>query len=118
VYWPGEKIHSVDELVAPDLATERNMKVLASCHAYLYLQFADIIHPSGALVEFGIALGRRLKTTLIIQRDFPSPFMLNGFGAVAESLTFLPKAHIYLVASADEAVSLVTRNGRELFGLT
>jgi transcriptional regulator with XRE-family HTH domain len=117
VYWAGETIRSVDELAAPDLATERNMKVLASCHAYLYLQFADIIHPSGSLVEFGFALGKRLKTTLIIQRGLPSPFMLEGFGAVAESLSFLPKARIYSVTSVDEAVALVARNGRELLGL-
>jgi transcriptional regulator with XRE-family HTH domain len=117
VYWPGEKVRSVDELVAPDLATERNMKVLASCHAYLYLQFADIIHPSGSLVEFGFALGKRLQTTLIIQRDLASPFMLEGFGAVAEGLSFLPKARIYSVTSVDEAVTLVARNGRELLGL-
>ena len=118
VYWPGEKIRSVDDLVAADLATERNLKVLASCHAYLYLQFADIVHPSGALIEFGIALGRRLKTTVIIQRGLPGPFMLEGFAAVAESLSFLPKARVYLVASVDEAVTLVARNGRELLGLT
>jgi transcriptional regulator with XRE-family HTH domain len=118
VYWPGEQIRSHTDLVAADLATERNMKVLANCAAYLYLQFADIVHPSSALVELGFALGRRLKTTLIVKSELPSPYMLNGFGAVAASLNFLPKARIYTVKSADEAVALVAKNGRELLGLT
>ena len=117
LYWPGEHIRATNELVAADLATERNMKILASCPAYLYLQFADIVHPSGALVEFGYALGRRMKTTLIIRSGLRGPYMLDGFGAVAASLGFLPTARIYHVESVQDAVMLIARNGRELLGL-
>jgi len=117
IYWPGELVRTTDDLIAADLATERNMKTLAHCSAYLYLQFSEIIHPSSALVELGFALGRRLKTTLIIKRGLHNPYMLEGFGAVAASLSFLPKARIYYVNSVAEAEALINKNGRELLGL-
>jgi transcriptional regulator with XRE-family HTH domain len=117
LYWPGEQIRGLSDLPAPDIATERNMKVLAECSAFLYLQFSDIVRPSSALIELGIALGRRLHTTIIVQTDVEQPFMLDNFGGVAASLNFLPKARIYTVRSVVDACSLVTRNGRELLGL-
>jgi hypothetical protein len=43
--------------------------------------------------------------------------MLDGFGAVAASLGFLPTARIYHVESVQDAVMLIARNGRELLGL-
>jgi hypothetical protein len=84
----------------------------------MYLQFSEIVHPSSALVELGFALGRRLKTTLIIKRGLHNPYMLEGFGAVAASLSFLPQARIYSVNSTAEAEALIVRNGRELLGLS
>ena len=45
--------------------------------------------------------------------------MLRGFGAVAAKLKFLPEARIYTeVESPEAAASLISRNGRELLGLT
>lgn len=118
LYWPGEKIRELSDLSAPDIATERNMKALTQCSAFLYLQFAEVVHPSSALIELGVALGRRLKTTVFIQKDVRLPYMLNGFSAVAASLGFLPKVRIYEVKSREEACKLITNNGRELLGLT
>jgi transcriptional regulator with XRE-family HTH domain len=117
VYWPGERIEGFKDLQAADLATERNLQALAHSSAYVFLQFSEILKPSSALVEFGIALGRRMKTTAIIQADLYQPFMFEGFGAVAASLPFLPKARIYVVNSVDDACELIDRNGRELLGL-
>lgn len=119
VYWPGESILTKDNLVAPDLATERNLRVLAHCAGLLYIQMDEIDGPSSSLVELGIALGRRTKTTMILKRGIRLPFMLrDNFSMIAASLTSLPKARVYLVNDVDEATSLVSRNGRELLGLT
>jgi len=117
VYWPGRDIRSLDDLVAPDIATERNLQILSECSAHLYLQFAQVSRPTSALVEFGFALGRRLKTTFILKNGLSTPFMLEGFQGVASSLAFLPKTHVYPVSTVDDAIILIARNGRELFGL-
>ena len=120
IFWPGERIRTaVDRrTAAADIVTERNMIALFGCEAYLYLQFADVVGPSSAFVELGFALGRKMKITIIIMQRLTSPYMLRGFGAVAASLSFLPKARIYEVESPDEAASLIEGNGRELLGLT
>ena len=102
---------------APDLATETSFEVFASCQAYLYLQFAEIINPSGALVELGFALGRKLKTTMIIRKNLRTPYMFEGFQGVAAKLNFLPQVHIYTVADIDDAVRLIKTDRRKLFGL-
>jgi len=117
-YWPGEEIRAISDLTAPDIATERNMQILRSCSALLYLQFHEMVHPSSSLIQLGCALGWRLKTTAIVQADLHLPYMLEGFGAVAASLTFLPKARVYRVRSVSDACDLVRRNGRELLGLS
>ncbi len=118
VYWPGEVIHSTEDLVAPDIATEHNLDVLAKSQALIYLQFDELDGPSGALVELGIGLGRRVRTTIILREGLRTPFLLReGFGAVAARHPSMPKARIYLVSSAAEAASLIERNGRELLGL-
>lgn len=118
--WPGDRIRTAADrrTAAADLVTERNMTALFGCPAYLYLQFADVAGPSSAFVELGFALGRKMKITIIIKHGLTSPYMLRGFGAVAASLSFLPKARIYEVESPDEAASLIEGNGRELLGLT
>jgi transcriptional regulator with XRE-family HTH domain len=118
LYWPGESIKRAADLVAPDIATERNMKVLARCSALLYLQFAEITGPSSALIELGYALGHRTKTTIIMKSDVREPYMLDGFGGVAARLNSLPQARLYKVHSVEEAFTLIDRNGRELLGLT
>jgi transcriptional regulator with XRE-family HTH domain len=118
LYWPGEEIQQQSDLAAPDIATEQNMRVLAKCSALLYLQFVDIVRPSSALIELGVALGRHLKTTIILKSDVAQPYMLNGFGAVAASVSFLPKARIYYVGSVGDACGLVRKNGRVLLGLS
>jgi transcriptional regulator with XRE-family HTH domain len=117
VYWPGEGISDQHQLVAPDIATERNMKVLAQCPAFLFLQFGEILHPSSALIELGIALGRRIRTTMILNSEVAHAYMLKGFDAVAAGSTFLPKARTYPVDSTEQACDLIEKNGRELLGL-
>jgi len=117
-YWPGEDVRSISDLTAADIATERNMQILRNASALLYLQFHEMVHPSSSLIQLGCALGWRLKTTIIVQADLHLPYMLEGFGAVAASLTFLPKARIYRVRAVSDACDLVKRNGRELLGLT
>jgi len=118
VYGPGEAICTPSDLAAADIATERNMKALEHCSALLYLQFLEIVHPSSSLIELGCALGRRLKTTVIMQADLYPVFMLDGFGAVAASVGFLPKARVYKVKTVKDACDLIARNGRELLGLS
>lgn len=118
LYWPGEGILATSDLTAPDLATERNMQVLQRSAALLYVQFMEIVHPSSALIELGCALGWRLRTTVIIQADLYQPFMLDNFGAVAATLSFLPKARVYRAKSVSDACDLITKNGRALLGLS
>lgn len=117
LYWPGEQIRSRSDLTAPDIATERNMQVLQRSAALLYLQFMEVVRPSGSLIELGCALGWRLKTTVIMQEDLDRPFMLENFSGVAASLGFLPNARIYRVKSVRDACDLITKNGRTLLGL-
>lgn len=117
IYWPGNGVRNTSDLIAADIATERNMRALQHSTALLFLQFAEVVRPSGAFVELGIALGRRMKTTLILGADLHQPYMLDGFGGVAASVSFLPKARIYTVNSVDEACDLIEHNGRELLGL-
>ena len=117
LYWPGEKVRSTSDLTAPDITTERNMQFLQRSAALLYLQFMEVVRPSGALIELGCALGWRLKTTVIMQEGLNQPFMLENFSGVAASLGFLPKARVYKVKSVGDACDLITKNGRELLGL-
>lgn len=117
--WPGEQIRTASDQrkAAPDIVTERNMRALHACPAYLYLQFAEVVRPSCAFVELGFALGKRLKITVVVKKGLAGLYMFNGFGTVTGSLNFLPNARIYEVASADEAATLIESNGRELLGL-
>lgn len=119
VWWPGSSIHSKSDLRAADLATEQNLRAMEHCQALLYLQFAEIKGPTGALVELGIALGRRMKTTIICLRGVRLPFMMEptSFAAVAERSKILPAARLYEVESVEAASTLVANNGRELLGL-
>lgn len=117
LYWPGENITSRDDLRDRALTTETNMAVLHHCKALLYLQFTELAGPSGALIELGIGLGRRLRTTVITGPQLPLPFMLNSFDAVAARIDFLPDARTHPNCTPDEAVRLITVNGRPLLGL-
>lgn len=118
VYWPGESVRTEMDLVAPDIATERNLKVLSGCSSFLYLQFEEVVQPSGALIELGLAMGLRCKTTIIVRRGLKWPYMLAGLPGVVAGLNFLPKARLYEVDDAAAAAALVARNGRELLGLS
>ncbi|MCB1027426.1 MAG: helix-turn-helix transcriptional regulator [Microthrixaceae bacterium] len=118
LHWPGREINGTADLLAPDIATERNMSILAHSTALLYLQFAEVVRPTGSLIELGAALGSRKKTTIILKRGLRQPFMLQEFAAVAARLPSLPQARVYVVDSVDAACRLVQRNGRELLGLT
>lgn len=118
VYWPGRDIHSKSELAAADIVTRDNLDVLRHCHGLLYVQLADVTHPTGALIELGIALGRQIKTTLIIRRGVPLPFMLRNFEGVAARSPIMPDARVDFVDSAEDVVALIKRNGRAIFGLS
>jgi transcriptional regulator with XRE-family HTH domain len=114
VFWPSWEVAHLYDLGVADIATEHSLKVLASCRAYLYLQLTEMINPSGGLVELGIALGRKIKTTMIIQKDVRTPVMFDAFQAVAARLDFLPEVHIYVVTNVDEAVRLIEQAGIHL----
>jgi transcriptional regulator with XRE-family HTH domain len=119
--WPGEHIKTAADrrAAAADIVTEKNMNALFSCEAYLYLQFAEVVRPSSAFIELGIALAKKMKITIMVKEGLTSPYMLRGFSGVAASLRLLPPARIYRdVASAEEAASLVENSGRELLGLS
>lgn len=115
VYWPGERILSYSELAEADITTEDNMKVLGDASALLYLQFADIIHPTGALIELGIALGRPIRTTVIVAPKLPTPYMLDVLPAVGVQKNFLPKARVYHKTVKD-TIALIERHKAVLFG--
>lgn len=117
VFWPGRSIRSLDDLAAPDLVTEFNLATLVKCRSLLYVQFAEVVRPTSALIELGFALGRRMSVTTITGRELRKPFMLDGFQGVASRVSFLAAAHIYLVEDVADAVRTVERNGRGLFGL-
>jgi transcriptional regulator with XRE-family HTH domain len=118
--WPGSRVKSVldRQTIAPDIAAAHNMADLSGCPAFLYLQFAEVIGPSSALVELGFALGRKMKVTIIFKKGLTSPYMLRGFSGVAARFPFLPDTRIYEEESADSAAALISENGRELLGLT
>jgi len=118
VYWPGADIESFDDLQAADLATRRNLEILFGCRALLYLQFEEVTGPTGALVELGLALARKMKTTVIRKRGLNSPFLLReGFPGVASDSPNLPSARIYDVGTAREAARKLEVNKRGLVGL-
>jgi putative transcriptional regulator len=114
VYWSGRQVASFYDLGAPDIATQESLRAFVTCTAYLYVQFAEMVDPSGALVELGFALGRKVKTTMIIKKGLRTPYMFSGLGIVAAKLDFLPETHIYDVDDVDEAVRLIGRSGRQL----
>jgi transcriptional regulator with XRE-family HTH domain len=118
--WPGNRVKTAQDrqATAPDIAAAHNMTALFGCPAFLYLQFAEVIAPSSALVELGFALGTKMKITIIFKKGLASPYMLRGFGRVAANLPFLPDTRIYEEESADSAAALIAGNGRELLGLT
>lgn len=115
-YWPGSEIESMSQLLAADIATEQNLRVLGDSDAFLYLQFDEVIRPTSALVELGIALGRKIKTTIIVGTGLRQPYMFDGFVGVAANLRFLPHVHLYTVKSPAEAIRLIERNSTALFG--
>jgi transcriptional regulator with XRE-family HTH domain len=117
LYWPGRDVRSLDDQWAPNLAARRDLRALCNSKAFLYLQFEDTVAPSSAMVELGIALGRRTKTTIIIGRDVKMPYMFEGFEGVAERLPQMPSAQIHHVASVEAACHLIDLNGRALLGL-
>lgn len=118
VYWPGQDIYALGDLAAPDLVTRDNLQVLSHCHALLYVQFAPVMHPTGALIELGFALGRKIKTTIMIQKHLPIPFMLKNFEGVAARSSIMPDARVYLMDDVEHAVQTIANNGREIFGLS
>jgi transcriptional regulator with XRE-family HTH domain len=117
--WPGQRVETAADrrYSAANLVTRQNMTDLHNCPAFLYLQFAEVIGPSSALVELGFALGRKMKVTIIVKKGLTSPYMLRGFGAVAAKLNFLPDAEVYEEESADSAAARIANNGREFLGL-
>ncbi len=117
LFWPGETIRHLSELEAPTVATRRNLEALQRSAAFVYLQFAEVRHPTGSLIELGIALALKHKTTLFIQKDLQQAFMLENFGVVAAEVGYLPKAVVHRVADAKEACRQIALNGRDLLGL-
>ena len=119
VYWPGEPIHSHDDLLASDKSTSANKRTMVRCHGLVFVQFAESTRPSNCLVELGIALGRRMKTTVFMQKDVSRPAMFRGLDGVAARNDQLPDIRIYGdLANAHEAVKMIRRNGRGLLGLS
>lgn len=118
LYWPGDVIHSAKDLLAPNRATKRNFERLEDCRGLPYVQMDDTVGPSNCLVELGLALGRRMRTTVILKRDVNRPLMFQGLEAVAQGFKWLPNVQIHEVDSAEDACHLVRANGRSLLGLS
>jgi transcriptional regulator with XRE-family HTH domain len=117
LYWPGREIRSRSDLLAPALTTERNLRVMQHCRAFLYLQFRPLSGPSGSLVELGLALGRQMRTTVFMAPKLEMPFMLKGFEGVAGRINFLPDARVYNDYKPSEAAHFIEVNQRPIFGL-
>lgn len=83
----------------------------------MYLQFEPVEGPSSSLIELGIALGKQIKTTIILKNGLPEPRIFDGFQAVAAKLKFLPQARIYHVENVEAACSLIEIEGRKMLGL-
>ena len=49
--WRLTDITGSGDLDISDVVAERNLKVLAKCPAFLYLQFSDLVRPSSSLIE-------------------------------------------------------------------
>lgn len=118
VYWPGEAVLSGDHLRAADIATEDNLRALNECESFLYLQFEEVTQPTGSLIELGLAMGQKRKTTIIYKQGLKLPWMLSGFQGVAERLSFMPNVRMYPVADVDGALAFLRVNGRGVLGLT
>lgn len=119
IYWPGADILSTADLDASDVVAERNLKILAKCPAFLYLQFSDLVKPSSSLIELGIALGDRIKTTIVLGAGVQSAYMLrSNFSMVAERLSFLPDARVYNNDTLESICDLFGKSGRKILGLS
>lgn len=118
VSWPGEQITDVQKLIAPSVATTTNIRTLVRCRGLLYVQFDEVIHPSGALIELGIALGRKMKTTIVADARLGLPFMLrNGFDGVARDSPNLPDAKVHTFADIEDAKRQIANTGPLFFGI-
>lgn len=118
VQWPGERIPTIDKLIDPTVATTDNIRDIVRARAVVYVQFNEVIHPSGALIELGIALGRKMRTTVLALEGLQLPFMLrNGFDGVAGASPDLPDARIRQFRSMDDAVRQIRNTGPAFFGL-
>ncbi|WP_390178718.1 transcriptional regulator [Microbacterium sp. MTN4-26] len=119
VHWPGRAITSIDQLIAPSIATASNIRNLVNSQALVYVQLEEVVKPSGALVELGIALGRKMRTTVIARSGLHLPFMLsNGFDGVANASPELPDAKIHVFSTTEEALRQIGNTGPAFFGLS
>lgn len=114
IYWPSEEDKTIaDRTFKAPTRTEKNLRILNDCPALLYLQFAKVVNPSSAYIELGYALGKKMKLTIMVKDRLMLPYMLHYSGARG---TGLKEMRIFDNIEADEAVALITDNGRELFG--
>lgn len=118
VFWPGENITSVTHLKKPHTTTYENLKVLLVTDGFLYIQLNEVIRPTGALIELGIALGRRIKTTLLLSPGVTLPFMLRGgFEKNMERFPEFPDAQVDEVDSVSDIKTRIANTGPAYFGL-
>lgn len=119
VYWPGDGITSIEQLIAPGIATATNMRNIVNSQALVYVQLEKVVNPSGALIEHGIALGRKMRTTVIALEGLQLPFMLkNGFDGVANASPDLPDAKVHVFPTIAEALRQIRNTGPAFFGLS
>jgi len=117
-FWPAGLINSRADLLPPRLATKRNLEILHGAKGLLYIQLLETTTPSNTLVELGMALGRRMRTTIIIGQGIQMPSMFAALEVLGARMPHvLPKVRVIQVSGVDEAVNYVRTSGRSLFGL-
>ena len=116
VYWAGDEVTSSNSFEIPDEGTERNLNVLKTVKAYVFIYVGEV-YPgsSGSLIELGIALGLKMPVTILVSKLSMLPYMIEeGFPRVAERTGF-ERVRIYQVESTNEALEYIRKYGEDLF---
>lgn len=118
VEWPGAPVGPTRRLRAAGAVMPENWDWLATAGGLVYIQFEEIEGATGALIELGIALGRKIRTTVILSDRVKKPFLLSsGFERIAEARDDFPNALFYTYSSADAAAGEIRETGAAYFGL-
>lgn len=123
VYWPLESVpeRSAEwESGIEHIAAADNIRAILSSEALVYFQSHALNGSTSALVELGYAMGKQIRTTVMVAGGVQMPFMLRRLDALAAQLSdthdALTKPARMDFATVDEACEAVRTRPR-MFGL-